>query len=164
MTAIADNILKQFMAEVRDEIRNRINEYGMSASGNTQRNIVEEVQREGRGKVVGRLFAPEYIDTLIEGRGQTRSSGGTGIVRQRILQWISDKGIATDNPESLSWAISKTIHEKGTLLHSRGSNFKGVPRPTGLIERSVTPSRLNALMTLVSDELRSELVKQMTDD
>jgi hypothetical protein len=106
------------------------------------------------------IYGSPFISVLIDGRRPTSSSPKTtGIsLRQRILIWIEQKSI-TARPnsngknitsESLSWAITKSIHKKGTLLFRRGGG-------NNIFDTIITNDRLDALTNVLGDNYALEV-------
>lgn len=111
-------ILHQFGAVLLEDLRARV----PKATGRTEQSIGADFNDNGF-----QIFVPVYFQALITGRKPTSSgaSSGSETLQQRIYEWLRAKGV-TPRPnkkgkvptlESLSWAISKSIHQKGTLLY-----------------------------------------------
>jgi hypothetical protein len=67
-------------------------------------------------------MGPDYVLTLVHGRGPTMS-GGNGVLRARIREWLDAKGIGEpDRRNSISYAVTRNIHKKGTTLYQKGGN------------------------------------------
>jgi hypothetical protein len=122
---------QQAISNLLDWIRKGLiadmNDKNMKASGRTEKSLRVVANNED-----GELYGAKSIGALIDGRGPTKlgNSGGPTL-REAILQWIDDKGIQpeTGTREGLSWAISKSIHKKGTRAlkdKSKRLDFKGV--------------------------------------
>ena len=63
-----------------------------------------------------------YVQALVTGRGPTMSSGD-GSLRMRIREWLDQKNfIPEEDREGASYAITKSIHKKGTTLYQKGGN------------------------------------------
>lgn len=110
------------------------------------------------------IYGSPYISVLVDGRGPTSKSPKIGSVslRDRILIWIDQKSIAarpdengkTISSESLSWAITKSIHKKGTLLFQRSSKGEG---GNNIFDTIITNDRLDALANVIGDNYRLEV-------
>jgi hypothetical protein len=96
------------------------------------------------------IYASPYIRVLIDGRKPTSEGAtkGNPTLQMVILDWIQRKSIQPDKPnmtqESLSWAISKSIHKKGTLLYQRGGGNR-------IFDNILTVDREEKLLSLISD-------------
>lgn len=102
-----------YLQTVQGEIIDQIIKHKMNASGKTAASL--EVIPSNTG---GSLMAAEHIIFLEDGRGPTSPTGpykeGEKLI-DIIKQWISDKGLDL-NP----YAVTKTIHAKGTKLYRAG--------------------------------------------
>lgn len=105
------------------------------------------------------ISASPYIRTLIDGRPPTSSGAakGTPTLQQIIRVWIDEKGIAprpvngkTPTLESLSWAISKSIHMRGDLLYQKGGG-------NNIFDSIITEDRLNNLLNLIGQKYFNEI-------
>ena len=100
------------------------------------------------------IYASPYIRVLIDGRKPTREGAtkGNPTLQMVILDWIRRKSIQPDKPnmtqESLSWAISKSIHKNGTLLHQRVASGGQQNR---IFDNILTVDKEEKLLSLISD-------------
>lgn len=96
------------------------------------------------------IYASPYIRVLIDGRKPTSEGAAKGnpTLQMVILDWIRRKSIQPDKPnmtqEGLSWAISKSIHKRGTLLYQRGGGNR-------IFDNILTVDREEKLLSLISD-------------
>ena len=96
------------------------------------------------------IYASPYIRVLIDGRKPTREGAAKGnpTLQMVILDWIRKKSIQPDKPnmtqEGLSWAISKSIHKRGTLLYQRGGGNR-------IFDNILTVDKEEKLLSLISD-------------
>lgn len=111
------------------------------------------------------IDASPFISVLWKGRKPTRQGAtrGTPTLQQSILQWLKVKGIQpvsktesskTDALESMSWAISKSIHLHGTLLYQKG----GKPNPFDAV---LNQSRIDSLLTLFDESYRNRITSDL---
>lgn len=116
------------------------------------------------------ILASEYISTLIDGRRPTRQGAPAGSpnLQQILFAWIRSKGIVPrpnkngiiPTLESLSFAMSRSMHEKGDLLFqpplSGGNN---------IFDPILTRSRLENLFNTFEEnyffKVESEILKQI---
>ena len=127
---MVDDVLNKYgaliVAELRDEIKNKPlprrngSSYVANASGKLEKGLKYTVE-DG----VLKVWADSYIYYLVFGRGPTKVTSGTGIVRKRIREWIDAKGITPDGitKDSLAFLIARKIHREGTLLYPAGSDL-----------------------------------------
>lgn len=99
------------------EIQANIQSAGQNASGQTSQNIRQAIT-ETDGKVKYVMDADRHFFVLEEGRKPTSPEAPTSDpnLLQKITQWIIDKPVVGGNAS----AITKMIHEKGTLLFQKG--------------------------------------------
>lgn len=135
MGAIQD-ALKLFGISSVEMIQQNISTAGKDASGETSRDITSVMPKETQVVVSG----PSYVFVLEKGR----RPGGMPPVRN-IARWVQAKSIAFDKEaESIGFAISKKIAEKGTKLFQDGG-------------------RTDIITPVISDERIDKLVKQIAD-
>lgn len=94
--------------------------------------------------------ASPYISTLIDGRRPTRPNApkGNPTLREAIYDWIVTNNIQGRDgitQESLSWAISQSIHRYGDRLYQRGGG-------NDIFASVLTQSRLDSFANLVGDK------------
>ncbi len=119
---VLKKLLLKFMENITKDLRGR----GQYASGDTERLFEVKVSMQGT-EIIGELLGPTYVQSLITGRGPTRSGGGGGqTLQQKLFSWIQTKGITPDEggmtQESLSWAMAKHMHERGNKLFQKGGD------------------------------------------
>ena len=141
------NILKQFAEKIVPEIE--------AVSGRFADSIEFEVDKDGL-----EITASPYITTLIDGRPPTSigAKKGSPTLQQIIRAWIDEKSIVptpnqagkTPSKESLSWAISQSIHKYGDLLYQRGGG-------NNIFEGVITEDRLNSLLNLIGEKYFNEI-------
>lgn len=106
------------------------------------------------------ISASPFIRVLIDGRGPTRQGAkrGTPTLRQLILEWINKHSITPKalpggkipTPEQLSFLISRSIHEKGTLLYQRGGGNR-------IFDPILTENRIENLLNLFGEKYLTEI-------
>lgn len=139
-------ILKQFLDEIANDIRNNI----PSKSGESAKSIETNVKENPNGSVSGEITGSKYIWTLEDGRGPTKNGNSGGkTLRESILDWIKQSNFQfpmppkyswskpIKNAEQLSWAIAITIHREGNKLFRSGGK-------SGVITNALTEQRLDA--------------------
>lgn len=126
--------IQSFLNDVRLSIIAKMNR----ATGETERSL-----RVSAGDDFGFLVAPAYIEALERGRKPT-SKGNTGgpTLRESLLIWIQARGIRPkpgQTEESLSYAIAKSIHKKGSKLYRE-------KRVSGVLSETITEERFAELL------------------
>ena len=106
------------------------------------------------------IYASPYIRVLIDGRGPTGpgASKGSPTLQQIIRAWIDQKSITPranasgiiPTLDQLSWAISKSIHAKGTLLYQRGGG-------NNIYDTIITKSRIDNLVSLIGQKYFTQI-------
>lgn len=111
-------------------------------TGRTASQITE--QHDAQGVTV---FGPAHLQTLLTGRGPTRSSGGTGEKLSAILaQWAQDKGIQLTGGlsyKSFGFLAARKIHAQGNALFRSG-------QPSGLLDQVLSPDYLDTLKARIA--------------
>jgi hypothetical protein len=136
-------IFEKFIREVEPEIKKKVGSFSSS--------VESEIRVDGFT-----IYASPYIRVLIDGRKPTRdgASKGNPTLQQVILDWIERHSIQPNEigmtQESLSWAISKSIHKKGTLLYQRGGGNR-------IFDDILTTQREDNLLSLISDIYYTQL-------
>lgn len=155
MAEVTDKeIAEQFLGSVKSEIVMRHLRLGQKATGQTIESL-----RVRATDVGGVLVGAAHIFALDRGRGPTRGGSGSGkSLQQRIYDWLgfSKYGLSyTDDKEriSLSWAISKVIHKRGTQIFRQGGS--------GLLANLVTAARLKALTGAFGEKKRLQFTSEI---
>lgn len=134
-----DSALKEildYLQTVQAEIIDQIIKQGMTASGKTAASL--EVIPSNTG---GSLVAAKHIIFLEDGRGPTKTGqAGDPKLIDIIKQWIEDKGLDI-NP----YAVTRTIHEKGTRLYRNGGK-------SGVLSIPLKASGLDTLFAAISTQ------------
>jgi hypothetical protein len=99
-----------------NDIRANLGATGTNATGKTSQSLRFELKQEGT-KYKMQLFGRPFFMTVQTGRGPTKPGAPQSdpTLFEGIKEWIEAKGIAA-NP----WAVTKSIHEKGTRLWRQG--------------------------------------------
>ena len=145
----AADVLDKFLKAVMKDVINDMENQGMKSSGETER-LFEVLIEENNRKLEGSILGPSYLQSLITGRGPTRSGGGGDgqTLQEKLFDWIVRESIlpreANMSQESLSWAMAVHMHEHGNKLFQSGSD-------TGILRNHITESRLK----IFSDEMTS---------
>ena len=118
-----DKVLRTEGERVVELLRDALKDNNVNASGNLSRSIRSEVHELG-SEVQLLVSATNYVFTTEEGRKPT-SNPGKGVLFPRIYQWTIDKKIPVPGGQTraqVAWAMTKSIHEKGTRLFQKGGN------------------------------------------
>lgn len=142
-------VLSEFAAKIVDEMKKGITK----VTGKSANSIEFYLTQQGF-----RILGSESVVANIVGRGPTGAAyfKQEKTLQQIILEWIIAKGItSTDLSQvALSWAISMSIHKKGTLLYQRGGagNF---------METIWTDERVNTFMNQYSGTLAERTMEYL---
>jgi hypothetical protein len=144
-----EEIFSEFGEAIVADLRQSIDASGIRASGNLQNSL--------RYKLSDRaftLFGASYAFTAEFGRGPSQTSGGD--LRAEIRKWIDIKGIIPDGitKDSLAFVITRSIHNKGTLLFS-GTDHYGRTKPSEVLNGVINDGRINKLQ----EDLTTSVVK-----
>lgn len=142
-------IIKKLLEEITSDIKKDMRSRGQYATGQTERLFEIRVTQSG-SIIEGELYGPDYIQSLVTGRGPSLREGGQSrSLRESILEWIKAKGITANDgktQEQLSWAISTYIHKYGTQLYIRSGD-------TGILKNNITESRISAAVESFTAEI-----------
>lgn len=105
------------------------------------------------------IYSDDYIYFSVYGRKPT-TSGGSGTVKEKIKQWIKDKGIQSDVDEkTLAYLISRKIHREGNSLYL----FSG-KKNSGLLENIITTEDIKAFNSKFTKQLELDIKSEFTKD
>lgn len=146
---MSKEIIKQFGTQLVNDIKKAL----PKASGRTAASVVIDFQEDGFT-----ISGNSSIGSLIYGRKPTSSGAkkGSPTLQESILEWIEIMSIKpkedTMTQLQLSWAISNSIHRKGT---------KGHP---DLLGHELSPNRFDSLTKTLLDEqstvISSQIIKE----
>lgn len=118
-------------------IQGNMSAAGQDASGDTSREIKFIMPSDNQVIVSG----PSYVYVLETGR----RPGKMPPVTPNMTNWIVSKGLSIDKTvESVGFAISKTIAEKGTKLFQQGGR-------TDIITPAISDERVDKLVNKLAD-------------
>ena len=110
------------------------------------------------------IWGSPFIGVLWKGRGKTvNGNNGGPTLRSIIRKWIDEKGIIpyanektgiVPTRDTLAFFITRSIHEKGTLLHQKG----GKENP---FNKVLTDISINNLLSLLTDKYYSDIIKSI---
>ena len=106
------NIVKEWTTEVIADIRQVLIDKNINATGSLSDSLHEEILTD---EVI--IWATEHSIWTDEGRGPTKNTNGNGELIEKIKEWVLAKGVNI-NP----YAITKSIHEKGTKAYIENEN------------------------------------------
>lgn len=134
--------IKIWFEGIKSDILKVYDENRFRASGEFEKLLQVNVAESTTGKIKGVLLGASYAQQLDQGRGKTKASGGSGILRESIEQWVIDKGIVPrDNisRKSLVYLITRKIHREGIKVPNRFN-------PGGIISEIITEERIQELI------------------
>lgn len=143
---MSKEIIKQFGDKLVSDIKKAL----PKASGKTAASVVIDFQDDGFT-----ISGNASIGALVNGRKPTKSGAkkGSPTLQESILEWIEVMSIKPREENmtqlQLSWAISNSIHRKGT---------KGHP---GLLEHELSPNRFDSLAKTLLDEQTTVISSQI---
>jgi len=112
--------LEQYKEKIVTQLKDRLAQQGLVASGKLQNSIYGVVTQTGIN-----IFAEDYGIFVEEGRGP-----GKMPPRNKILQWVESRNLQPINPKykrpkDIAWMIARSIAEKGTIQRFgyQGSKF-----------------------------------------
>lgn len=127
----------------------------LKASGKFERLLEINIKSQDN-KIKGVLLGANYAEQLDRGRGKTKASGGTGVLREAIEQWVKDKGIVPRDGisrKSLVYLITRKIHRDGIKVPNKYN-------VGGIITKIITEQRIQELV----DRLVFINVEQLSSD
>lgn len=133
MAWVVKDLIEEALTGIKNEILAEMESGGFNASGRTANSFeinIEEYYGELTGLRSFQTLVAKRLTDGGKGRGPTVNSGDGQLYRS-ILQWIQDKGIEpeTGTIEGMAYAITKTIHKKGTEIYRgkrEGIDLKGI--------------------------------------
>ena len=152
MLALTEQILRRYfeaaIVRIQDNIKNKpvAGRGAMNASGKTAASLEYVITPTG-----GALYGAGHIFVLETGRGPTLNRGGGGpSLRERIREWIDDKGITPEgiSKDSLAFLIARKIHQEGTTLHRIGGG-------SGILTDVINDTELQKLYDALFFELET---------
>ena len=131
----------------REAMKEQLSAKNINASGKLDDSI-EDVMVTSDGFVSGSVRALSYWYYTNYGRGPTvRGSSGKGVVRERIRQWIDDKGIVPRDAangrkttkDELAFLIARKIHREGyeAKLYISEVEEQVIPIVSDIIEQAL---------------------------
>jgi hypothetical protein len=119
--------------------KNKVNASGRLSASLESETTVTPAYTRLTVSALGYIFAAE------EGRGPSKNSEG-GVLFERILQWIDDKGlnIPEKDKKGVAFAITKKIHEEGTRLYRKGT-------PSGVLSDILNETRINSIVEQITN-------------
>jgi hypothetical protein len=111
------------------------------------------------------IVGSPFLSVLVDGRRPTSPNAKTGspTLQESILAWIQAKGITAKPNESgkiptqtsLSYAIAKSIHKRGTMLYWKygGGN--------NIFDRILTDDRVNNLLNQIPEFYKKDVETTM---
>jgi hypothetical protein len=101
----------------------------------------------------------DYIYFSIYGRAPT-TKAGSGTVKDKIKQWIKDKGITSDISENqLAYLISRKIHREGNSIYL----FSG-KKNTGLLDNVITQQMVKEFNDKFTKQIEADIAEEFKKD
>jgi hypothetical protein len=101
----------------------------------------------------------DYIYFSIYGRAPT-TKAGSGTVKDKIKQWIKDKGITSDISENqLAYLITRKIHREGSSIYL----FSG-KKNTGLLDNVITTEMIKEFNDKFTKQIEADIAAEFKKD
>ena len=105
------------------------------------------------------IWGEDYIYFSIYGRAPT-TKAGSGTVKDKIKQWIKDKGITSDISENqLAYLISRKIHREGNSIYL----FSG-KKNTGLLDNVITNEMIKDFNDKFTKQIEADIAAEFKKD
>ena len=145
--------LEEFDKKLISDLRNSLDAAGTTASGKTKDSLNSDITLDSY-----KLYGRPFIYGLEYGR-KPSSPTGDGSLKDIILEWIKVKPIIPKDgisQETLAFLIARKIHREGDLLYSTKQNYRGMKKPTGIINDVINDGRIKELSKrLILDFVKS---------
>ena len=105
------------------------------------------------------IWGEDYIYFSIYGRSPTKNAG-SGTVKDKIKQWIKDKGITSDiSDNQLAYLISRKIHREGNSIYL----FSG-KKNTGLLDNVITQQMVKEFNDKFTKQIEADIAEEFKKD
>lgn len=141
------DILSNFAESILPEVKKVAGRFSDSISYEADENVLV-------------IYGSPYISVLWKGRKPTSAGAkkGNPTLFQIIRKWVDKVGIVpyadqfgrTPSRDGLAWVITRSIHERGTLLYRNG----GKPNPFNEVFKD---NLINKLLSLLSNKYFEEV-------
>lgn len=154
-------ILQQGGTEFITRLKQQQQQRGIRASGRSAASLRLETS-DKNGVAKAEVYGADYFLQQEYGRGPTRKKG-RGVLRDRILDWMDDKGIATQLKDyerrGIAYVIARKIHESGTRL------YRGQGHPVGIqqLGESVAQKLRPKILQDANNRLRFRILGKFQD-
>lgn len=139
--------ITQSLELFRDSMKDQLSSKNINASGKLDDSVTDVIITSD-GFVSGSVRALSYWYYTNYGRGPTvRGSSGKGVVREKVRQWIDDKGIVPRDAangrkvtkDELAFLIARKIHREGyeAKLYIAEVEEQVIPVASELIETAL---------------------------
>lgn len=146
-----EEMLKQGLSKLVDDIITASRSAGQEASGETYRNITAKVTG-----TKGVVYAPSYLYTLAVGRGPGKVPKNFAEI---IMEWAQYKGIQfTDRKEFLRWAnaVAWKIRRDGNKLYRQHGNIDIFETPIREFEEWIDKQLDDFFTTMIDNAIVPE--------
>lgn len=159
---MTEQIIKDWTADLKRQILENYQSYGLKASGRFEKNL-SEFYEQGKDNVRAGLTAPYYSYYLEYGRGKTSPTGPYQSGRKLyeiIEEWINVKGITIKQGSTIkqaAYAIAQKIHREGIKVpnqYNKGNFLSSV------INQNSVNTLIKNLGTGIVKNITSEILKE----
>lgn len=157
--------LERFGQRIVNRIREEHEARGQKASGNFSKKLKHITRGVGPFVSLEVIDGAGYSRFLEYGRGPTKTeTKGEPTLKERIRQWIDDKGITPEIKEgqdmskakdSLAFLIARKIHKEGTLLHGSKS---------GVLTKAITQGEIKSLFNTLAVKYNTLVTSEVIDE
>ncbi len=143
ITSELDNILREELDSIAEDLKAKHIELGQKASGNWVNSVEVQVQ-EGHGVIL----ANDYTKYIVHGRGT-----GKQPPINPLEKWVNNKlGVTGKDARSVAFAIAFKIGKEGTKTHQQGGSE--------LIDSIITKERIQK----IKDRLKSDIYFKINEE
>lgn len=157
--SLTKDLFDKFAEAAIFDIKSSMKNSNAVATGKTLRSL-EFLATDSRLLITGgkAFTGTDRLSFIESGRGATQKSEG-GVLYPAILEWVEARGIGTPKTrKGIAYAITKSIHEKGTQLHRKN-------KMRDIVQSAFGEDRIAELYKELGNtlfrELESQIVKQI---
>lgn len=143
--------LKKELLNLSKDLKSELQNKNVNASGALS-NSIEVKIFEKDNTFIGQILANRYIDTIDKGRGKTRNF--TGGLFEAIKEWLQFGKYNLPNTDSVAYAITKNITNKGSYLFRNNIN-------RNVVGSVLNENALNELSKKIAEKEKINIVNKL---